>query len=95
MDNSEKNNKKEIFYFQCEKELKSKFYKFAQERDVSPGSLLRAFLRKVIKDWEAGKISQSSLDSTASADIGADGSSETGQNTPVVEDGKELNQEKK
>lgn len=52
MDN---NAKKEIVYFQCENKLKADFYRFAQERNLSPGSLLRAFMRKAIKTWEEEK----------------------------------------
>lgn len=45
----EEDNKKEIMYFQCDKKLKADFYKIAQTKKVSPGALLRAFMRKVIK----------------------------------------------
>lgn len=48
-------SKKEIVYFQCDKQLKNEFYRFAQEKDLSPGSLLRAFMRKAIKTWEEEK----------------------------------------
>lgn len=48
MDNSQK---KEIIYFQCEKELKAEFYKMVQDRELSPGSLFRAFMRKAVKTW--------------------------------------------
>ena len=60
MENSE--NKKEVVYFDCEKNVKSKFYKIAQEKNISPGSLLRAFMRKVVKDWENSKQDNSLLD---------------------------------
>ena len=43
------NNDKEIIYFQCEKTLKKQFYKVAQDKNLSPGSLFRAFMRKVVK----------------------------------------------
>lgn len=48
-------SKKEIVYFQCDRQLKNEFYRFAQEKDLSPGSLLRAFMRKAIKTWEEEK----------------------------------------
>lgn len=51
-DSKEKN---EIVYFQCEKQLKAEFYRVAQERGLSPGALLRAFMRKVIKSHADGK----------------------------------------
>jgi hypothetical protein len=47
--------KKEIIYFQCDKALKSEFYRQAQERKISPGSVLRALMRKAIKSWEDEK----------------------------------------
>lgn len=45
----EEDNKKEIMYFQCDKKLKADFHKVAQAKKVSPGALLRAFMRKVVK----------------------------------------------
>lgn len=42
--------KKEVVYFPCETKLKEEFYKTAAERNLSPGSLLRAFMRKFVKD---------------------------------------------
>jgi hypothetical protein len=47
--------KKEIIYFQCDKALKSEFYRHAQEKNISPGSVLRALMRKAIKSWEEEK----------------------------------------
>ena len=55
MGSSEKKEVKEVVFFQCEKTLKSEFYKMAQERQVSPGALLRALMRKSIKVWEENK----------------------------------------
>lgn len=54
MDNTD--NKKEIIFFPCEKELQVAFYRLAQEKNVSPGTLFRAFMRKVIKADQEEKL---------------------------------------
>lgn len=54
-------SKKEIVYFQCDKQLKNEFYRFAQEKGLSPGSLLRAFMRKAIKTWEEEKNAENNI----------------------------------
>lgn len=51
----------EIVYFQCDKKLKTDFYKMAQDKQYSPGSLLRAFMRKAIKNYEDEKIKKNKL----------------------------------
>ena len=48
-------DKKEIVYFNCEASLKSEFYKMSSEKKLSPGSLLRAFMRNAVKNWEEEK----------------------------------------
>ena len=58
----EEGSKKEIVYFQCEKQLKADFYKFAQEKNLSPASLLRAFMRKAIKTWAEEKNTKGTHD---------------------------------
>lgn len=42
--------KDEIIYIQCDKELKKEFYKIAKEKGFSPNSLIRAFIRKMIQE---------------------------------------------
>ena len=60
--NKAEKDKKEVLYFYCEESLKSDFYKMTQEKNLSPGSLLRAFMRKAVKNWEEEKkIKQSSI----------------------------------
>jgi len=57
--------KKEVIYFPCETQLKEEFYKLAVDRKLSPSSLLRAFMRKFVKDsknQEAGVVSVTILD---------------------------------
>lgn len=48
-DNNTK-EKKEVVYFPCETQLRDEFYKLAAQRNLSPASLLRAFMRKFVKD---------------------------------------------
>lgn len=38
----------ELVYFRCESSTKKEFDKIAKERGFTPGSLLRAFMRKSI-----------------------------------------------
>lgn len=44
--------KKEVVYFHCETELRNEFYKMAQDKNISPAILLRAFMRKAVKTWK-------------------------------------------
>lgn len=53
--NEVKKDKKEVLYFYCEESLKSDFYKMTQEKNLSPGSLFRAFMRKAVNNWEDEK----------------------------------------
>jgi hypothetical protein len=43
--------KKEVMFFHCDTKLKSDFYKMAQDKNLSPASFLRAFMRKAVKTW--------------------------------------------
>ena len=53
--NNNNKDKKEVLYFYCDSSLKAEFYKLSQEMNVSPSSLLRAFMRRTIKTWEDEK----------------------------------------
>lgn len=55
MNESDKDKKEEVLYFYCEKSLKVEFYKMTQEKNLSPGALFRAFMRKAVKTWEEEK----------------------------------------
>ena len=57
------NNDKEVIYFQCEKTLKKQFYKVAQDKNLSPGALFRAFMRKVVKSHYEDGFNIPSVDS--------------------------------
>lgn len=56
--NDKNQEKKEVLYFYCESSLKTEFYKLSQEKNVSPSSLLRAFMRRTVKTWEEEKQKQ-------------------------------------
>lgn len=43
-------NKKEVLFFHCEKSLKENFYKICTKKGVNPHSLIRSFMRKVVKE---------------------------------------------
>lgn len=41
-----------VFFFQCEKDLKEEFHQICIAKGANPHSLLRAFMRKVIKEYK-------------------------------------------
>jgi antitoxin component of RelBE/YafQ-DinJ toxin-antitoxin module len=41
-----------VFFFQCDKELKEEFHQICVAKGANPNSLLRAFMRKVIKEYK-------------------------------------------
>lgn len=55
-----------VFFFQCEKELKEEFHQICIAKGANPHSLLRAFMRKVIKEYKHKQEIQDKLAEQAS-----------------------------